>query len=286
MAVVALIIHHDRPSASNLATDTAGWLLARGHEVRIPAEDAAFVGLEAHAVDLVRLVDGTDVAVSLGGDGTMLRTVEIVAAHDIPVIGVNLGQLGYLTEVDPAQLTECLDRFFRGEYQIQTRMLLDVAIESRSGGVGVAHDTALNEAVLEKTFSGHTVRLDVAINGHRFTSYATDGLIVATPTGSTAYAFSARGPIVAPTHRALSLTPVSPHMLFDRTLVLDADTEVGVTVMGHRPAALTVDGRMLGELRRGDAVVCTRSRHEARLVIFEPRDFHQILKAKFGLNDR
>ena len=186
MAVVALIVHHDRPSAAQLAADCAAWLVAHGHDVRIPAEDAAVVGLDQHAVDHDRLVAGAELAVSLGGDGTMLRTVELVA----------------------------------------------------------------------------------------------------TPTGSTAYAFSARGPIVAPTHRALSLTPVSPHMLFDRTLVLDADTEVKVTVMGHRPSALTVDGRLLGELRRGDAVVCTRSRHEARFVIFTPRDFHQILKAKFGLSDR
>ena len=286
MAVVALIVHHDRPSAAQLAADCAAWLVAHGHEVRIPAEDAAVVGLDQHAVDHDRLVAGAELAVSLGGDGTMLRTVELVATHDIPLVGVNLGQLGYLTEVDPSHLIDSLERFFRGDYQIETRMLLDVAIESLSGGVTVAREIALNEAVLEKTLSGHTVRLDVAINGHRFTSYATDGLIVATPTGSTAYAFSARGPIVAPTHRALSLTPVSPHMLFDRTLVLDADTEVKVTVMGHRPSALTVDGRLLGELRRGDAVVCTRSRHEARFVIFTPRDFHQILKAKFGLSDR
>ena len=115
---------------------------------------------------------------------------------------------------------------------------------------------ALNEAVLEKTPMGHTVRLGVSIDGEMFTPYAADGLIVATPTGSTAYAFSARGPIVEPTHRCLLMTPVSPHMLFDRSLILDAGTELRLTVVS-RPAALIVDGRFLGELAPGDVVTAT-----------------------------
>jgi NAD+ kinase len=126
----------------------------------------------------------------------------------------------------------------------------------------------------------------VEVDGEFFTTYAADGLIVATPTGSTAYAFSVRGPIVAPTHRALMLTPVSPHMLFDRTLVLDPGAELRLTVQGHRAATLSVDGRNLGELGEGDAVVCTAAARSARLVTFGPRDFLRILKAKFGLNDR
>jgi NAD+ kinase len=139
--------------------------------------------------------------------------------------------------------------------------------------------------VVEKTLSGHTVRVDVTIDGAAFTTYAADGLIVATPTGSTAYALSARGPIIAPTHRALLLTPVSPHMLFDRSLILDPGTEVGLTVR-KRSGALIVDGRFLGELASGDRISCTAADTSARLVTFRPRNFHQILKAKFGLNDR
>jgi NAD+ kinase len=216
----------------------------------------------------------------------MLRTVELVAAAGVPVMGVNLGQLGYLTEVDPECLGESLDQFFAGSYHLEERMLLRVVVDAPSGSVAPVDALALNEAVLEKTLSGHTVRLDVAINGQPFTPYATDGLIVATPTGSTAYAFSARGPIVAPTHRSLQLTPVSPHMLFDRTLVLDPQTTIRITVDGHRSAALAIDGRPIGELAPGDAIVCTASPHVARLIVFAARDFHQILKAKFGLSDR
>jgi NAD+ kinase len=286
MATVALVVHNDRTSAANLARDIAGWLAEQGHEVRLLPADAAVVGLGDLAVEGDRFTAGCDLAVSLGGDGTMLRTVAVVAAAHIPVIGVNLGQLGYLTEVDPAHLRDALVRYFAGDFQIEERMLLDVRIEAASGEAGSGSAVALNEAVIEKTESGHTVRLDVAINGRFFTPYATDGVIVATPTGSTAYAFSARGPIVAPTHRALLLTPVSPHMLFDRTLVLEPDTELRITVAGHRPAVLSVDGRQVGPLRRGDGIVATAAPYSARLVTFSPRDFHQILKSKFGLSDR
>lgn len=286
MATVALVVHNDRSSAANLARDIAGWLLDEGHAVRLLPADAEVVGRGDLLVEPGAFTVGCDVAVSLGGDGTMLRTVDLVAAADIPVIGVNLGQLGYLTEVDPARLRDALTQFFSGDYQIEERMLLSVRVDAPSGGITSDVAVALNEAVIEKTESGHTVRLDVTINEHFFTPYATDGVIVATPTGSTAYAFSARGPIVAPTHRALLLTPVSPHMLFDRTLVLEPDTELRITVAGHRPAALSVDGRMLGQLRRGDGIVATAADHAARLVIFSPRDFHQILKSKFGLSDR
>ncbi len=285
MATVALILHNDRPSAARLGREIAEWLHERGHAVRSPTLDAACAGLEADAVDPAVVGVGADVAVSLGGDGTMLRTIELVAAHGVPVIGVNLGQLGYLTELEPAKILDALEQFFAGSYLIEERMMLHVAIESASA-IAVTEATALNEAVLEKTLSGHTVRLDVEINGSFFTPYATDGLIVATPTGSTAYAFSARGPIIAPTHRSLLLTPVSPHMLFDRSLILDAETSLRVTVDGYRPAALTVDGRMLGQLQEGDSITCTAADFSARLVLFAPRDFHRILKSKFGLSDR
>jgi NAD+ kinase len=284
VAVVVLVVHHDRPEAAAVAADTVGWLLGLGHECRLPVEDAARAGRPDLGGPDDTLAIGADVAVSLGGDGTMLRTVALVADADVPVVGVNFGQLGYLTDVEPEAVRSALERFLAGDFSLEHRMLLDVEVTSALGGA--RRVVALNEAVLEKTASGHTVRLEVELDGSRFTPYAADGLIVATPTGSTAYAFSARGPIVEPTHRALLLTPVSPHMLFDRTLVLGEDAVVGLTVTGHRPAALVVDGRNLGELDDGDRVVCRAATHSAHLVVFGARDFHAILRAKFGLSDR
>lgn len=284
MATVGFVLHHEREQAAELARDTSAWLLAAGHDVRLPHPDAEIAGLDAHGVDDADLGPGLDVAVSLGGDGTMLRTVDLVSSHRVPIIGVNVGQLGYLTDIEPNGTPAALERFLDGERTIEERMLLSVKVE-RAGTVE-ADVLALNEAVLEKTPMGHTVRLAVEVDGEFFTTYAADGLIVATPTGSTAYAFSARGPIVAPTHRAQLLTPVSPHMLFDRTLVLEPDARLRLVVQGHRTATLSVDGRNLGELEEGDAIVCTAAPCSARLVTFGPRDFLQILKAKFGLNDR
>jgi NAD+ kinase len=283
MALVGIVAHSTRPEATRYARNLIAGLTGGGHEVRLPPPDADIVGLPALADPAFG--GGLDLAVSLGGDGTMLRTVELVAPFGVPVLGANVGHLGYLTEVEPAGLDEALDRFFAGRYAIEERMLLAVVIGRAGHGGEPGRHLALNEAVVEKTLSGHTVRVDVAIDGVPFTPYAADGLIVATPTGSTAYALSARGPIIAPTHRGLLLTPVSPHMLFDRSLILDPGTDLRLTVV-DRTGALIVDGRYLGELAPGDTINCTAADVSARLVTFRPRNFHQILKAKFGLNDR
>jgi NAD+ kinase len=286
MACFGLVLHQERPEAVVLAVDATRRLEADGHQVRLLRTDAVSAGLNGHGVDEADFVTGLDVAVSLGGDGSMLRAVHLVAAANVPVIGVNLGQLGYLTEVEPGGIWEALDQFLRGDYLLESRMLLAVTVLGQEIGEQVLPLLALNESVLEKTPLGHTVRLDVSIDGQVFTPYAADGLIVATPTGSTAYNLSARGPIVAPTHRAMVLTPVSPHMLFDRSLVLEPETTLRITVNGHRPARLAVDGRTIAELRAGEGIECTASPHSAQLVTFGPRDFHRILKAKFGLSDR
>jgi NAD+ kinase len=281
---VGLVLHHERALAVELANEVAAWLAAAGHRVCLPGVDADVAGLADHAVAEEEFPVGLDLAVSLGGDGTMLRTVDLVAGGGVPVLGVNVGQMGYLTDIEPATALEALRQFLAGEHSIEERMLLRVRVDHGDGRI--EEHLALNEAVLEKTPMGHTVRLSVEVAGEFFTTYAADGLIVATPTGSTAYAFSARGPIVAPTHRATLLTPVSPHMLFDRTLVLDPEAEVRLTVQGHRTATLSVDGRNLGELAEGASIVANAASCNARLVVFGPRGFLQILKTKFGLNDR
>jgi NAD+ kinase len=287
MGRVGVVLHGGRPEAAELARRLSGRLATDGHTVRLPGPDAELLGearSEVEAVAPERFGDGLDLALSLGGDGTMLRTVELVARDGVPVMGVNLGQLGYLTEVEPTGLDEAVDAFFAGRFVCEERMLLSVRVD-RQGAFPPQTVLALNEAVVEKTLSGHTVRLDADIDGAPFTPYAADGVIVATPTGSTAYAFSARGPIIAPTHRALLLTPVSPHMLFDRSLILEPEAQVRLTVEG-RAGALIIDGRLLGELRDGDSITCTAADVSARLVMFRPRNFHQILKTKFGLSDR
>ncbi|HVL92500.1 MAG TPA: NAD(+)/NADH kinase [Acidimicrobiales bacterium] len=281
MAVVALVPHRARAAATELAAHAIDWLESRGHKVRVPDADALAPGLVARSWPESELAAGLDLAVSLGGDGTMLRTVDLLGATGVPVLGVNVGHLGYLTEVEPDAMVSALERFFAADFRIQPRMTL--LVESTGRSPATRH--ALNEAVLEKTGSGHTVRVGVVLNDEEFLTCSADGVIVATPTGSTAYNLSARGPIVSPAHRALVVTFVSPHMLFDRSLVLGPDETVRLEVLESRPASLTVDGADLGRLVPGDSVMCRAGTHDAAFVTFGRRDFHQVLKAKFRLAD-
>ncbi len=281
---VGLVPHRDRRVAHELARNAAEWLQARGLSVRVPVDMAEPAGLASLGVPTDEFARGLDLAISLGGDGTMLRTVDLVYECGAAVLGVNVGQLGYLTEVEPDGLDRALEHLLAGDYAVDERMVLEVTVSSRGPADG--RWWALNEAVLDKGRSSRLVRLAVAINGTFFTTYAADGVIVATPTGSTAYSFSARGPIVSPRHRCVVLTPVSPHMLFDRSLVLDADEELRFTVDEPRGVLLTLDGVELGVVDLGDTVTCTGGPKPARIVTFGTRDFHQLLKAKFGLADR
>lgn len=286
MSSVLLVAHHERDDAAALARRAADHLSALGHSPWMTPEDGNALGLD----DLVVAASPStvDVAICIGGDGTTLRTVHLLAGAPVPIIGVNVGLLGYLTEVEPPALVESIDRWFAGAeaggWRLDERMMLSVSVV-RSGHV-TGDWTSLNEAVLEKLEPGHTVRLKVDIDGSPFTSYAADGLILATPTGSTAYSFSARGPVLSPRLRALLLTPVSPHMLFDRSLTLDASESVTVEVLGHRAVTLSVDGQPACTLSEGDLVHVSASSNVARFVRFTDRRFHQILKAKFGLADR
>lgn len=293
MTRVLLVAHHRRAEAAALARSAADWLAERGHHAWMLPDDASAVGLD----DLAASDDPAtaELLVSLGGDGTMLRSVQLLGGAAVPIIGVNVGLLGYLTEVEPHGMIGALERCVGHDrtaattpesgWQVEERMMLDVVVAPR-GERGELRFRALNEGVVEKLEPGHTVRLLVRIDGAAFTSYAADGLIVATPTGSTAYSLSARGPVVSPRHRALLLTPVSPHMLFDRSLVLDPDEQVEIEVAGHRPVVLTVDGQQTVTLSEGDVVSFTASAATAQFVRFGRHRFHRILKSKFGLADR
>ena len=287
MTEVLLVAHHDRMEAAALARSAATWLNEHGHSAWMTPADAEPLDL----LDLVseRKPESAGLALSLGGDGTMLRAIKLLGGAPVPVIGVNVGLLGYLTELEPPALIPALERWsagaVAGEWRIEERMMLDATLQP-TGTATAQTWTALNEAVVEKQEAGHTVRLLVRIDGAVFTSYAADGLIISTPTGSTAYSLSARGPVVSPKHRALLLTPVSPHMLFDRALVLDPDEQVDVEVIGHRPVTLSIDGQSVASLAEGDTVTVCASASVARFVRFGERRFHQILKTKFGLSDR
>lgn len=282
MKNIALVAHHERAAAREHAVRACRWCAEHDVAFWMSKDDALALDLPESASE--RPIAEADLVLSLGGDGTMLRAVRLLEGAAVPLLGVNLGSLGYLTEVEPDHLDDALGRLAAGAasggWLLDERMMLDVTVN------GTLVGRALNEAVVEKAESGHTVRLLARIDGEPFTYYAADGLIVATPTGSTAYSLSARGPVVSPRHRAMLLTPVSPHMLFDRTLVLDPTEVIEIEVTGHRAAELTLDGQAAASLDDGDIVGCVPSDATARFVRFGGERYHQILKAKFGLADR
>lgn len=278
MATIGFVVHTHRDAAFLLAKQTSEWLAEAGHRAEIHS-----AGL---APDPRVFPTGWDLAVSLGGDGTMLRTVDLVCGQDLPVLGVNLGRLGYLTVVEPAGLRHALERFLSGDYEVEARMTLDVSFEGAPGEAMAPGRSALNDVVLQRTEVGHTMHTEVSVNSEPFLTFASDSLILATPTGSTAYNLSARGPIISPRARVQVLTPVAPHMLFDRSLVLDAEEVVSITVAGERPVDVVVDGWRSASLAPGQAVHCRQGEKDALLVTFGERDFHRILKSKFDLKDR
>ncbi len=286
MTNVFVIAHHTRAEVGPLIADVESWLSGAGHFLWMPPADAAAHGLSHLASD--RDPSNADVLVSLGGDGTVLRGVHMLNGAPVPILGVNVGTLGYLTEVEPVDLLSSLQRWMTGEqgtdYIMDSRMMLQATVQRADDPTTVSW-RALNEVVLERQQSGHTIWIDVSINDEIFARYSADGLIVSTATGSTAYSMSARGPVMSPRHRAMIVTPVSPHMLFDRSLVLDPQETLHMRVVGTRPVDIAVDGRRVTSLKHDDCVMFEPDFAMAHFIRFEQPKFHQIVRAKFGLGD-
>ncbi len=287
MPTVTFLVHPKRPDALALASDTAAWLTERGDAARILRFSGPDRVTEAGTETPLGDVDlgGSVVVVSLGGDGTFLRAVRLAALADVPVLGVNFGRLGYLPDLLPDQVRDALSAVFEGTASIEERCALEVVIEDRSIGEEMSCPLVLNEVVIEKIDFGHTVRLTTRVDGEEALTYSADGLIIATPTGSTAYNLSAGGPILAPTLRAMVLTPVAPHFSLDRSLVLTEEQVVEVEVAPDRSGVLVIDGLEIGRLHPGATVACRVAAQPVRVVRNEPHSFGGILRFRL-LADR
>jgi len=262
-----------------------GFVLHPAHPASSKLFDAASKLARALGLELCRLegqqesatVDGV---VSFGGDGTMLRALAAAYARDVPALGVNLGQLGFLAEVEPEELTMALRALAADDFHVEERC---VARGMVSQGATSWQLVGFNEFVIERETSGHVIRGALRLGGRPFLRYQGDGLIVATPTGSTAYNLSARGPIVSPELRALVLTPLSPHMLFDRSLVLGEGADVEFVVSEGPRASVMVDGRVEAVLGAGDALGLSLCERPVRLVRLVDLAFFEIVRRKFHL---
>jgi NAD+ kinase len=224
-----------------------------------------------------------DVLVALGGDGTFLHGANLVANHDVPLLGLNLGSLGFLTPFSLAEAEQALLAAHEGTLPVEERMRLMVTLRPKAGQIEC--QPALNEAVINQREIARLIDLSASIGDHTITTYKADGLILATPTGSTAYNLAAAGPILSPDLEALVLTPICPHMLTNRPLVLRVDQEILVKNVSRYHAVLTVDGHWSREVGPGDTVAVTKM--ERRLRVFRPHySFYKILRQKLSWGER
>jgi NAD+ kinase len=272
-----IVVHPGRAAAVAAAEDLARWLAGRGVEVRRSE------GAGIDAPDATAFAHGLDVVVSIGGDGTFLRAAYLAASADVPVLGVKVGRMGFLTEVEPAGAPDVLERVLAGTGRVEERLAVLAQIE----GAPDEDQWALNEVIIEKTARHRLIRLAVYVGGTYVTTFSADGVITATPTGSTAYSFSAGGPIVSPTVPSIVVTPVAAHMVFDRSLVLASDEQVAIEVEGEEPGLLSADGREALELPVGSRVRIGAAPRPSRFVRREPAPaFHELLRDKFDLPGR
>lgn len=218
----------------------------------------------------------------LGGDGSILRTVRAFYEKEMPVVGVNFGNLGFLTEVEPEDVTELLDRLLKDEVRLEKRMLLEGTVYHE--GQQVYSDIALNDIVVGRRGLSRIIRLKIEVNGELVNIYDADGIVVSTPTGSTAYNLSAGGPVVAPQTNMVVVTPISPHSLSARSLVLSGEDEITITVEKVRVApeiaVATFDGQTGQEMIPADTIVIKKSSHQAKLVRSIHSNFYEVLREK------
>ena len=289
MRNVGVVVNPDKadqyPATRDAVRALADDLHRRGTAVRVNEAGAAAVGLESLAAPEEDLCRWSDALVVVGGDGTILRAARASAARGIPVLGVNVGGFGFLAEVGLERLQEAAASLVEGHYRVDERMM--VAAEVVREAATVQRFLALNDMVITKSGYARLMPIRTRINDEHLATYLADGLIVSTPTGSTAYNLSAGGPILAPGVRALVITPICPHTLTARPVVVDAEDVASVEVArAEEGVLLTVDGQVGCPLQGGDVVRVRRAEERARLVRLRPPSFYGLLREKFAWGER
>jgi NAD+ kinase len=277
---VALVGRYGSPGIAEPLARLAAFLSARGHAVVLEADTARYTPLEGYpTAPAETLGRESDVAVVVGGDGTMLSIARQLAPFDVPLIGVNQGRLGFLTDIPLVTMEDALDAMLAGRHVEERRTLLEATVH-RAGDGGEQRVLALNDVVVNRGTSGGMVDIAVDIDGRFVYAMRSDGLIVATPTGSTAYALSAQGPIVDPQVPALLLVPVAPHALTNRPVVIGENAKIVITLLRGADAWAHCDGQAHVQLGEGDRVAVRRAPHAVRILHPEGYDHFAMLREK------
>jgi NAD+ kinase len=273
---------HD-PRCQDVALQLIAWLHGRGLIPLVEAHLARHIGFrEAIITDIP---DKTDLVVVLGGDGTLISVARLIGDREVPILGVNLGSLGFLTEITLDELCSSVDRYMSGNYRISERMMLHVAVV-RNGTV-IEEKRVLNDVVINKGALARIIDLETTINGNYLTTYKGDGLIISTPTGSTGYSLSANGPILYPELECFAITPICPHTLTNRPIVVASDSLITIGLKCiNEDVFLTLDGQVGVELKCGDEIRIRKAEKRTRLIISSSRDYFEILRTKLKWGER
>jgi NAD+ kinase len=284
LSTVGICVKRDQPQVAERVATLEEWLRDRGVEVLLDREAAHW--LARNGAELEDLAARVDLLIVLGGDGTLLAAARAIGERGVPLLGVNLGTLGFLAETSSDELYDALEQAFAGRLVVAARMRLDVEVER--GGQVVERYLALNDAVIGKSALSRMIDLETRADGSYVTTYHSDGLIVATPTGSSAYSLSAGGPLLLPESEAIVLTPICPHSLTQRPLVLPDRHRIEILVLDTRGGDihLTVDGQVGVRLDQGDRVIVARSAHPARLLASPHRSPFAVMREKLRWGER
>ncbi|MBI4400326.1 MAG: NAD(+)/NADH kinase [Nitrospirae bacterium] len=278
MKTIGILTKPKFPDIKHILKDLVAWLRERQKEVVLDGQTAALIG-EPATYQKTQIATMADMVLVLGGDGTMLNAARLVEERGVPILGVNMGGLGFLTEISLDYLYPTLDKVFAQEFSIEERLMLRARIHRH--GEHVAQATVLNDVVISKGMLARMIETRISINGQFVTSLRGDGLIVSTPTGSTAYSLSAGGPIVNPSVHALILTPICPHTLTHRPLLIPSNVSLEAVLTSHDEGAMaTFDGQVGVAMTQGDTVAISASEHRTRLIRLPDRSYYDVLRRK------
>jgi NAD+ kinase len=283
MRKIGIICKSGRTEPIELVRLLMPWLEEKKCEVLLETEVAT--ALDMKGVDRESIPGAVDIMVVLGGDGTMLSVSRLIAGRDVPILGVNLGGLGFITEINKDDIFSALEQALQGTCPVEERIMLDARVFRESGEAGCF--TALNDAVINKGALARIIEMETFVNDSYLTTYRADGLIIATPTGSTAYSLAAGGPILYPTLRSMAITPICPHMLTNRPIVLPDDSVVRVALKSVSESVhLTVDGQVGLKLEQGDVFEVRKSASTAKIFAPYGHDYFNLLRTKLKWGER
>ena len=269
--------------APEIVCGLLSWLGEHKVSYRCDEQTARYAGISEH-VSREEMPNCVDLIVVLGGDGTLLSAARVVAGRDIPLFAVNLGHLGFLTSIPVEDLYPELERALRGEHRIGRRRMVDCELHRKGQTLGTY--SALNDVVITKTELARMIDLDTHVDDHFVAAYKADGLIIATPTGSTAYSLSAGGPVIFPSVSAFCLTPICPHTLTNRPVIVPDTSVIQILVHGEEGTYLTIDGQVGEPLHKGDLVVCHSSPKTIQLIRPPKLLFFDVLREKLKWAER